>query len=336
MSPAAASSDRVTGSRQSMSERIAPTNGAVEKYAPVRAVPRLRSPRTNSTRLNPYPNKPSKSAEPILDRGGSGLPRTRPIARLTLPATPPPERRDLNRIAGRHFLGEIVVDRPAEAGPRDQEGTEEPAPLQPSLPGEKCSARHDRHHSQHDPPIHILSKQRPGQDGREYTFEIEQQGCRGGWGVGQPLQEQQGSEESPEPDGAAEPGEVAPGEDRFPYVARSTSPKPPRSQAQPGPEIEETGKKLGRHTRQQPFGERRAGAEEQGGTERRLDTAVRSFLHGRALLYHDCWQRLPLRFSLAWPGEIYFFRAILMTAATRKMASSTPRMVQRPYPPMKP
>ena len=34
-------------------DRAAPKNGAIEKYAPVRAVPRLRRAPTNSTRLSP-------------------------------------------------------------------------------------------------------------------------------------------------------------------------------------------------------------------------------------------------------------------------------------------
>ena len=40
--------------------------------------------------------------------------------------------------------------------------------------------------------------------------------------------------------------------------------------------------------------------------------------------------------SPARPAEDYFFCTILTMATTKKMASSTPRTVQRPYPPMKP
>ena len=43
----------VTGSRHMTKDAAAPTKGAVEKYAPVRAVPMRLKASTNSTKLTP-------------------------------------------------------------------------------------------------------------------------------------------------------------------------------------------------------------------------------------------------------------------------------------------
>ena len=43
----------LTASPSSAMARIAPKNGATEKYAPVRAVPSSRNPTTNNARLAP-------------------------------------------------------------------------------------------------------------------------------------------------------------------------------------------------------------------------------------------------------------------------------------------
>jgi hypothetical protein len=51
---------------------IAPMKGAVEKYAPVRAVPRRRRARTNKTRLVPYPRKPTTPAPRTAAGAGQG------------------------------------------------------------------------------------------------------------------------------------------------------------------------------------------------------------------------------------------------------------------------
>lgn len=53
MSTAAATSCQLTASPNISTANTAPMNGAVEKYAPVRAVPRNRRARTNKTRLTP-------------------------------------------------------------------------------------------------------------------------------------------------------------------------------------------------------------------------------------------------------------------------------------------
>lgn len=53
ISPPAMSSLADSGSPSMRTARTAPTKGASEKYAPVRAVPRWRNPRTNMARLTP-------------------------------------------------------------------------------------------------------------------------------------------------------------------------------------------------------------------------------------------------------------------------------------------
>jgi hypothetical protein len=64
-------------------------NGAVEKYAPVRAAPRWRSPNTNKTKLTPYPRKPMRAAPATLAAGGRIAPASNAKLMFTVPATNP-------------------------------------------------------------------------------------------------------------------------------------------------------------------------------------------------------------------------------------------------------
>jgi len=80
---------RVMGSRQIINPASAPMKGAVEKYAPVRAVPSARRANTNNTRLRPYPKKPTTSAAAIKAPAGRKLPSQMPRTKLTTPPTRP-------------------------------------------------------------------------------------------------------------------------------------------------------------------------------------------------------------------------------------------------------
>src|SRR5690348_5273371 len=61
----------------------APRNGAVEKYAPVRAEPGPRSASTNNTRLTPYPSRPTPKATPTMGPEAKRAPS--PVVWLSLP-----------------------------------------------------------------------------------------------------------------------------------------------------------------------------------------------------------------------------------------------------------
>ena len=67
----------------------APTNGAIEKYAPVRAAPRWRKATTNNTKLKPYAKNPTTIAHAMLVMAGICAPSANAKVRLTTPATAP-------------------------------------------------------------------------------------------------------------------------------------------------------------------------------------------------------------------------------------------------------
>ena len=89
MSAAATQKLVVTGSAKTAMEIAAPTKGAVEKYAPVRAVPNPRSASTNSTKLKPYPRKPINIADESKGNAGTEAPSINASEVLTQPATSP-------------------------------------------------------------------------------------------------------------------------------------------------------------------------------------------------------------------------------------------------------
>ena len=70
-------------------EMTAPRKGAVEKYAPVRALPSPRRARTNNTKLTPYPRNPSIMIGPNVAKAGSCDPMANAKQQLATPATKP-------------------------------------------------------------------------------------------------------------------------------------------------------------------------------------------------------------------------------------------------------
>ena len=66
---------------------IAPTNGAREKYAPVRAVPTWRNANMKKTKLTPMLKKPTSEAASTKLKLGMSEPRLKAKTTLTRPAT---------------------------------------------------------------------------------------------------------------------------------------------------------------------------------------------------------------------------------------------------------
>jgi hypothetical protein len=85
----AISSCAETASPNAMIAATLPMNGAVEKYALVRAVPRPRNASTNKTRLMPYPRKPTTPAISEIEIRGMVAPSKRARIRLNGPAINP-------------------------------------------------------------------------------------------------------------------------------------------------------------------------------------------------------------------------------------------------------
>src|ERR1700730_10179278 len=87
MSAAAMHSWTVSASPKNSTARMPRKKGARAKYALVLAVPSCLSARTNKTRLNPYPAKPTAAAPAIAPGRGIAYPRANVRERLTTPAT---------------------------------------------------------------------------------------------------------------------------------------------------------------------------------------------------------------------------------------------------------
>ena len=100
MSAAAMHSWTVSASPKNTTARMPPKKGARAKYALVLAVPRCLSARTNKTRLNPYPTKPTVAAPAIAPRRGIAYPKPNASERLTTPATTPFSPAMKYRVAG--------------------------------------------------------------------------------------------------------------------------------------------------------------------------------------------------------------------------------------------
>ena len=107
-------------------------NGAVEKYAPVRAAPSPLKARTNSTRLIPNPNSPRVIADRIIFNSGSCSPIVTPIVQFTTPAKTPFEQAINNASAADTFrvrLLSIAQHSPASViakSPRGDDPSEAP------------------------------------------------------------------------------------------------------------------------------------------------------------------------------------------------------------------
>src|SRR3984893_3464498 len=89
MTAAAMHSWTVSASPKNSTARMPRKKGARAKYALVLAAPRCLSARTNKTRLNPYPTKPTAVAPAIAPRRGIAYPKPNARERLTTPATTP-------------------------------------------------------------------------------------------------------------------------------------------------------------------------------------------------------------------------------------------------------
>src|SRR5258706_4609660 len=110
----------------------------------------------------------------------------------------PFEHCDLHRIAGRHFLRQVVVDPPAKARSCNGEWSCQPAPRQPSSPRESESAGDDRKHAESDASVEVFAKHEPREKRREDTLEIEQKRRTRCWSPGQSNHQQEGAEQAAE------------------------------------------------------------------------------------------------------------------------------------------
>jgi hypothetical protein len=92
MSAKAIRNRRVTGSCSKSNATMLPANGAVEKYAPVRAAPRYPSATMKRTRLSPYPKNPRIAVATTPGSGGTEAPRAAATATFTVPLVVLPSR----------------------------------------------------------------------------------------------------------------------------------------------------------------------------------------------------------------------------------------------------
>jgi len=99
--------------------RRAPTNGGGREVRPVRAEPRCRNPRMNSTRLNAVTNQSKHAGPREAARQRPGCSEHASHGDVRGAGHEPLDRRNLHRIGTRDFAREIIVERPTR-GTRPQ------------------------------------------------------------------------------------------------------------------------------------------------------------------------------------------------------------------------
>ena len=163
----------------------APRNGASEKYAPVRALPRWRSARTNRTRLKPTPQIQPRLRRPIRRIGGISAGRNKAIIRFTLPAATPLVSAMTTGVHGRELPREVVVNSPCKAGSGHRQAAFVEANSL-TLPGQRDRARKDPLGAKRRSQVDILQKDDPGDRHGRLSFEIEEQRAGRGGRAGEP------------------------------------------------------------------------------------------------------------------------------------------------------
>src|SRR5262245_10404201 len=156
---------------------------------------------------------------------------------------------DQDRVEQGDLAGQIVVDGPGEAGPRNGQRTQQaaiagtdrlnswgPGPW----PGEDDRPRGHSRHAEGDPPVDILAEDEPGDERGQDRFKVEEQRGGGGPGETEPGQEQNGAEHAAGEDRPQEPGPVRPARRGLPGKAGPKQPpgEPEQSEPDAAAEIE--------------------------------------------------------------------------------------------------
>ena len=116
-------------------DTAAPTNGAIEKYAPVLAVPSPRRARKNNARLTPHPASPISIGKTIVLPSGQVAPRAMANALVHCAGGEPLAASEEQGVRSRDLSSEVVVNRPAEARRSDGQGpSQSDAPDTPPSP----------------------------------------------------------------------------------------------------------------------------------------------------------------------------------------------------------
>ena len=103
-----------------------------------------------------------------------GAPKDEPKGQVHCAGDQPFHAGDLDWIARRNLLGQVVVHRPAEAGSADEEWTDPARGSHLAWPRKKDPACHNRRHPDEDPMVDILPEDDPGEQGGKHALQVQQ------------------------------------------------------------------------------------------------------------------------------------------------------------------
>ena len=172
----------VTGSPSAITAAALPRNGAVEKYAPVRAVPRCRIAMMNSARLTPYPKKPTIPEMMMAEMLGMAAPIERPRTRLNGPAISPFSSTICSGSASETLRVRLLSRPHARHAPTIASGPTRGLYRWRAGPGKDDRPSHETRHAERDATVEILMENEPCHEGGCRTFKREEK--RGGGGIG--------------------------------------------------------------------------------------------------------------------------------------------------------
>jgi len=118
------------------------------------------------------------------------------------------QHRDNDGIGAGDLAGQVVVDRPGEAGARHQQSRAQCARCGFVRPGEDDGAGDNRGGTDQKAGVHVLAEHDPGEDEGQHAFEIEQQRGRAGRTLCQAEHQQHRADHAAAENRRAEPGEI--------------------------------------------------------------------------------------------------------------------------------
>lgn len=158
---------------------------------------------------------------------------------------------------------EVVVEAPARARERDQQGGLHTRPAAAS--GEQRAAGHDARNPEPSEPAQVLAEEGDTEHGRRHHLQVEEQRHRAGAREPQAEEEEHRPENAPEQDGPAEAERVAAIERHARPPA--SLPDHDRRHSRGRSQVEEACELEGPEGAEEPLARRRGGAKEQGGQE---------------------------------------------------------------------
>ncbi len=214
----------------------------------------------------------------MLRTGGSDAPSRNAMDEVDRPGDAALDGGEPGGVDEGDLAGEVVVDRPAQAGAEDRQRRPDRAEFDGARgrDGEHHGAGDDRDHAEHDAAVGVLAEHDPRQQRGEHRLGVQQQGGAGGGHAREAEHQQHRAEHPAEEHGAGQRQQLAAAQAH----ARCAADQPVEAEAQAGSGVEQPGEQPGGHLAEQRLGHRGAGSEQQRGGDARLHAGVADAEHG--------------------------------------------------------